>query len=287
MKTPGQHGMSNSTKLWCYNCKIWIRDKYSSNHFNGRAHKEGRVRSRNKIRRGKRKSCKVKIQEKIFTKNFLDNQELSGKVEEESKVETLNDNVENVDGSVNESNDDTTTFIDGIQTVTLDSPGLSQSFRESHAVAELEPSFQPNWDVGGDRTVRYRQADKPPNSDESVETQVCNKDEPVLAEQNIGNLDPEVPPDKGPTQPGDRVSDQAVEYQVSDASKYQNWANLISIDQDQMAKTQPPDQAFDLRSKLTKGAGVLVNVPDSFHKDLDIFLKEARRDADSAFKSQF
>ena len=85
---------------------------------------------------------------------------------------------------------------------------------------------------------------------------------------------------------------------VSDPSKFQNWNNLIQIDQDHSdsnvgqdlsadSTDQSPTQSYNLRSKSTKVPVVSGDVPDSFHRKLDNFLKEARKEADSAFKSQF
>ena len=374
MKTLGSLPSSGG-KLWCYNCHIWIKERHAQCHFSKQAHKEGRVGSK-KTRKGVRKGRKAKLlQEGVFTKKFLDKHAIPRAVQDGYESRTSNENVINVDENVNMSNNDAVAVIDGIQIETLDSPGLSQSFRESHDVAELEPNFQPIWDnigndrtiryrnlsslgdspietpptlatrvetkdfgeekpvhtqqiepndqpiwdhIGGDRTVRYRDlsslSDSPietlPNLATSMETKDFGEDKSVHTQQINVDPDTQFSLDKSisvqtsvsdQAAPGVqyKVSDvSAAQYMVSDPSKFQNWNNLIQIDQDHSdsnvgqdlsadSTDQSPTQSYNLRSKSTKVPVVSGDVPDSFHRKLDNFLKEARKEADSAFKSQF
>ena len=269
--------MPGPSRVWCYKCNIWIQDKYFLKHFDGRAHREGRVRSRNqkegkvrkKTRRGGRgrgkgkKDCNAKLlQEGVFTKKFLDNQELSESGQDTKMDKATHEGVDEVENIV-----DPTSSTDGVPADIL-SPGLSQSFSESHAFAELELSIQPaSKKVDHDRTVRYRQA---------VTTDILSEEESevCIVEDSPGshkfNDDQDVCLDSIPL---------PVEYLVSDPSKFQNWDNLIMIEQED---TDAPVHPYDLRSKLSKVSGM-----DSFSRKLDTFLKEARYQADSAFKSQF
>ena len=262
MKTVGQ---SNSSKFWCYNCKIWIKERHAQNHFNKKAHKEGRSSNKDTRRgRGKKKLYQSKlIKEGIFTKKFLNQQELS-KEEENVNIQ------DNIDESVKVKDNDAISEFDDIK--------VAKSFQDGHAVSECDPSAQPNWNDGDcDRSVRFSknsQTDNPDNFD------VVNGYRGTKSKNSIASQVTKVLSDEVPLLP------PAVHYLVSDPSEYQIWDNHIASDNSQDLPNVPvPNHNYDLRSKLTKSIGS--SIPESFHNELDTFLKAARRVAKSASKAQF
>lgn len=264
-----QGNQPGPSRIWCYKCNIWIKDKYSGKHWISRAHKEGRVLKKTRRGRGKGKKKAKLLQEGVFTKKFLDNQELSKITQDIKKDKATHENVDEVEIIA-----DPASVTDSISVEIL-SPGLSQSFSESHDIAELELSIQPAGKTADqDRTVRYRNLSSHDEQDAIADNLIEGESEVCIVEDSPDstkfNDDQDVCLDSIPL---------PVEYLVTDPSKFQNRDNLIMIEQED---TDAPAHSYDLRSKLSKVPGI-----DSFSRKLDTFLKEARQQADSAFKSQF
>merc|ERR1712129_412250 len=138
------------------------------------------------------------------------------------------------------------------------SHGSSRSFIESDDVAELGSRSQP---VG----YTYRRQNNDHLDDNAAND--CEKKSVVPSADDIHHdvcLD-SIPLPK--------------EYLVNDPSRFQNWDNLIKIENEYK---DPASHSYDLRSKLS-----IVSVSHSFNRKLDTFLKEARQEANSAFKSRF
>jgi len=213
-----QGSQPGPSKIWCYNCSLWLKENRSEQHFSGKSHREGKGKDKKKTRRGLRKSAKRKaklLQEGVFTKQFIVNDEENDPKDHKIKV----GNIEEYECVADPA--------DVAEKTEMASRAFSRPFIESDDVAELGSRSPSDCEPVG---YRYRRQDNDHMGDNAAHD--CEKKSVVPSADDIH---PDVCLDSIPL---------PKEYLVNDPSMFQNWDNLIKIENEYK---DPARHSYDLR----------------------------------------
>jgi len=235
-------------RIWCYQCKVWVKDSKTRLHFTGRAHlrqgtgkKDKRKPYKSRRGKGSRIRRKLKSDQGVFSNQILDKN-------------TLNKN--DLVNVAAECNDNTTR--DKLASE-VSSPGFSQSFIESHAFSE-----QGAIPAGNSKEVL---------NDPSMD-------------DNTDNHDKDLGQDSIPYSATDFLPVKLMESDPSKFLGKSN--SIPAEKSETNPVSHPYDlrsKLSKLPAASVKSSESIVS--DSFSRRLDMFLKEIRQQSGSAFKSQF